>query len=269
MCARFVSIESSGAIAEYFRGDPDLSDDVAYWQPRYNLTPTQMVRVVVCHDVWSAPKVELMRWGMLPRWQRNAGRTTPLINARLETAAQKPSFREAFAKRRCIVAMTGFYEWTDANLDGPHSQSPRTAAGRPRRQPHLIRPRTDLMLAVAGIWNRASDETPATVAILTTAANDDMRSLHDRMPVLLEADGWEDYLDPELNDVATIGSMLGPIREGQLIHYPVSTEVNSVRAEGPHLLRSLEELKGSAGRSGSDDLGATRTPQLFSDEFGG
>jgi putative SOS response-associated peptidase YedK len=268
MCGRFVSIESSASIAQYFHADSDLSDELKDWQPRYNIAPTQMARVVLRHEPQSAPKVESLQWGLIPRWQRKQGRPTPLINARVETAAEKPSFREAFAHRRCIVAMTGFYEWTDARTDISQRGPSQTASRRPQRQPHLITPHTGQMLAVAGIWNPASSETPATFAILTTAANDDMRSLHDRMPVLLEADGWEEWMDPEITDIAQIGSLLGPVPAGQLLHHPVRPEVNSVRAEGPQLLLSHDGSEAPLSGCGSDGLATPHTPQLFPDEFG-
>lgn len=269
MCGRFVSRESSGSIAEYFGADPVLSDELVGWQPLYNLAPTQMVRVVARSTDQAHPEIVVMRWGLVPRWQRPEVRGIPpktarsLINARAETAADKPSFREAYLQRRCIVAMTGFYEWTDGDNDGT-----RTTSGRRQRQPHLITPRTRPMLAVGGIWNPARDGVPATVAILTTAANGDMAQIHDRMPVLLEPEDWEQWMDSTLNDLGIIGSLVGPIRDGQLTHHRVSTDVNSVRAEGPRLLSRVPDPSTFPGPSGSHDFGATQTPQLFSDEFG-
>ncbi len=269
MCGRFVSLESSRSIAEYFGAVPVLSDELVGWQPRHNLAPTQMVRVIARHADQTHPEIAVMRWGLVPRWQRPERRGTPpttarsLINARAETAADKPSFREAYAQRRCIVGMTGFYEWTDGDTDGT-----RTTSGRRKRQPHLITPRAVPMLAVAGIWNPAHDGVPATVAILTTAANGDMAQLHDRMPVLLEPEDWEQWMDPTLKDLGIIGSLIGPIREGQLTHHRVSTDVNSVRAEGPRLLTRVQDPRTFPGPSGSHELGASQTPQLLSDEFG-
>jgi putative SOS response-associated peptidase YedK len=263
MCARFLSIESSQEIAEYFHVGLDLSDDVATWEPRFNLAPTNMVRVVACDRRLPTPQLTLMRWGIIPQWQRSGGRSTPLINARVETVSEKPSFRDAFTKRRCIVPMTGFYEWTEGSADGP-----LTASGKPKRQPHLITPRTLAMLAVAGIWNPPHDSRPACVAILTTSASADMSELHDRMPVLLNPEDWEDWMDPDLEDLVVLGAMVGPSVEGQLTHRPISTEVNSVRAEGPQLLNGRDESVAPADGSAGADLDASRTPQLFSDEFG-
>ncbi len=246
MCARFVSLESSGMIAEFFGAHPDLNEDLANWPPRYNVAPTQAIRVIMRETNDTPPAIDVMRWGLIPRWQRTDTRSAPLINARAETASEKPSFRDSFIHRRCVVAMTGFYEWTP---------------GTPKRQPHLIRPRTRAMLAVAGIWNPAHREFGPSVAILTTAANRDMARLHDRMPVLLDPDTWPVWLDPELEDVNVLAAMVSSVPDGQLQSSPVSTVVNSVRAEGPHLF-----LPPAAT---SDHLRAPKPQQLFTDEFGG
>jgi putative SOS response-associated peptidase YedK len=245
MCARFVSLESSGMIAEYFGAHGDLDEELRHWPMRYNVAPTQSIRVLAQRAGTDAPTVNVMRWGIVPPWQRTQGPSQPLINARAETAWEKPSFRDAFSRRRCIVPMTGFYEWTP---------------GRPRRQPHLIRPSSMPLLAVAGIWNPPQREFGSSVAILTTAANRDMVQLHDRMPALLDPDSWSDWLNPAVDDTQMLLGMVASIAEGQLQSMPVGTQVNSVRAEGPHLL--------DPPSASSDDLAAPKAPQLFSDEFG-
>lgn len=259
MCARFVSVESSGVIASYFGAQPSLDDELDGWQPRYNIAPTQMVRVVARHSDQTDSKIEVMRWGLQPQWLRPGVRTAPLINARRETVANKPSFRDAYVRRRCIVAMTGFYEWTEGDSDGT-----RTTSGRLKKQPYLFTPLTYPMLAVAGIWHHAVDGSPASVAILTTAANSDMADLHDRMPVLLDPEHWEQWTDPTLHDLGIIGSLGGSVREGQLMVQRVSTDMNSVRAEGPHLLSRVQE---PGFVSGSHDFGSSQAPQLFPDQF--
>jgi putative SOS response-associated peptidase YedK len=245
MCARFVSVESSGMIAQYFGADGELDEELGNWTPRYNVAPTQLIRVITQPPDAAAPCLAVMRWGLVPRWQHSQKRAAPLINARAETAWEKPTFREAFSRRRCIVAMTGFYEWTP---------------GTPRRQPHLIRPRTTPMLAVAGIFNPPQGEFGPSVAILTTAANRDMVQLHDRMPSLLDKEIWSAWLDPEADDTHLLRTLVTTVTQGQLQSEPVSTEVNSVRAEGPQLMQPL--------RVPSDHLSSPAIPQLFPDEFG-
>ncbi len=256
MCGRFLSVESSAAISEYFGLPQEFDSELSSWEPRYNIAPTQVVRVVFQESGSQTARLTVMRWGLVPRWRPERTHSSVMINARAETAADKPSFREAFVARRCIVPMSGFYEWIPITSGQQHS-----ASSKRRRQPYLITPQRSPLLAVAGIWNPPEADTPATVALLTTSANADVVKLHDRMPVLLRRDDWQDWLDPELHDREVVASMMGPIAPQQLESRPVDPAVNSVGAEGPQLLAPW--LKAD-----STDLAASHAPQLFSDDFG-
>lgn len=171
-----------------------------------------------------------LRWGLVPSWAKDIAMGNRLINARAETAAEKPAFRRAFAARRCLLPAEGFYEWRGET--------------KGKRQPFFIRPR-DGMLAMAGlyeIWRdptRADDDPEAflwSTVILTTQAVDELGEIHDRMPMLVERDQWSQWLDPENHDAAALSSMLTPAVPGVLDVYPVSTEVNRVSNNGPHLI---------------------------------
>jgi putative SOS response-associated peptidase YedK len=256
VCGRFISVESSSRIAEYFGIAEELDPALSSWKPRYNVAPTQLVRCVL-HESGSAnPTVRALRWGLIPRWQPAKSQPSTIINARSETVADKPSFRESFAQRRCIVPMSGFYEWIQAT---PSQRS--IASGAPRRQPYLITPQKLPMLAVAGIWNPSAGETPASVALITRSANADLEEVHHRMPVLLNRDQWEEWLDPGLHDREILTAMMGPVAPQQLMCRAVNPAVNSVRAEGPELIAVWAQPV-------STDFAATHTPQLFPDDFG-
>jgi putative SOS response-associated peptidase YedK len=256
VCGRFISVESSARIAEYFGIHGELDAALSSWEPRYNIAPTQMVRCVLHELGTQGPSLQALRWGFVPRWQRATSPSSLMINARAETVAEKPSFREAFSRRRCIVPMSGFYEWVQSTQSARGVNS--TAR---RRQPYLISPRNLPMLAVAGIWNPAEAETPATVALLTTSANADVEDVHHRMPVLLGRGQWTQWLDPRQQDRDLLARMTGPVAPQQLHHRPVDPAVNSVRAQGPELVASWSEPV-------STDFASPHAPQLFPDDFG-
>ena len=161
-------------------------------------------------------------WGLVPRWAKEP---KGLINARAETVAEKPSFRDSFRRRRCLVPADGFYEWR--------------AAGQRRKQPYAIRFAGDELLAFAGIWDRwlgASGEELVTCALLTCPPNEAVARLHHRMPVVLPGEeAMATWLDPEA-DPAVLRSLLVPLPAERTVIYPVSSRVNNPRAEGPELL---------------------------------
>jgi putative SOS response-associated peptidase YedK len=207
--------------------DAEVRDAEPAFTPRYNVAPTDPLVTVLQRD--DGRVVERLRWGLIPSWAKKASEGARMINARAETVASSPAFRSAFARRRCIVPADGFYEWDRAGGT---------------KQPYLLRPPGDGVLAMAGIWSAWKD--PATglwvpsAAVITTAANAAMGVIHDRMPVLLPRDAWERWLDPAFADPGELQGLLVPAPDDVLVMVRVSKAVNNVRNDGPELVAPLE-----------------------------
>ena len=224
MCGRFVLSTPADAIAEEFSA---LLGGLAL-RPRYNIAPMQ--DIVAVRNLDGRRTLSLLRWGLIPFWAKDPKIAARMINARSETAAAKPAFRDALRKRRCIVPASGFYEW---KKEGSRNQPWyfHTGARSGARAPSL---------AIAAVWEswRAphkrderdqKDEHVETCCLLTTAANRVCSPVHDRMPVLLDAAAVERWLDPSTTDAATLGDLLVPAAESALVCHPVSIAVGSVR----------------------------------------
>jgi putative SOS response-associated peptidase YedK len=218
-------------VARIFDADDRVDPDDEWAKPRYNVAPTQPLMVVLQRGD-EGRVVEQQRWGLIPSFATSAKDGAKRINARAETVATSPAFRLSFAKRRCIVPADGFYEW-------------RRSGGA--RQPFLLHPPKDAVLAMAGLWSVWKD--PATgmwvpsAAVVTTAANRLVLSLHDRMPVLLPREAWDDWLDPDVDDRDYLLSLLVPAPDDVLAVTPVSSRVNDVRNEGPELLTPVQAVE--------------------------
>ena len=180
-----------------------------------------------------------MRWGLVPSWAKDRSGSARLINARAETVAVKPSFRSAFARRRCLIPADGYYEWRP--LGGREH-------GRPRKQPYYIHRADGQGMAFAGIyelWRDAAlpDDHPAarlwTAAIITTRATDDVGWVHDRMPMVVSPGHWDEWLDPAAGDADSLLTVIIPAASDGLETRPVSTAVNSVANDGPDLITPL------------------------------
>ena len=176
------------------------------------------------------------RWGLVPSWAKDMSIGNRMINARAETLAEKPSFRRAFAKRRSLVPADGYYEWYTAD-------EPPAAGGKPRKQPFFIRPKDGAALAMAGLhefWkDPATDSWLVSFTIITTSAEDSLGHIHDRMPLFVEPDGWDAWLDPAPRPTEELLELLTPAAPGLLDAYAVSTAVNNVRNNGPELVAPL------------------------------
>jgi putative SOS response-associated peptidase YedK len=195
-------------------------------------------------------ELRVVRWGLVPFWAKDVSIGSRLINARAETVSTKPAFRRAFARRRCLLPADGFYEW-QAPGDGPAGDAPR-----PRKQPYFIHRADGGVLAFAGIYELwrdkdAADDDPDawlwTAAIITTQAPDDLGRIHDRTPMVIEPARWADWLDPQQADEAALHALLAPAVAGALSSYPVSTEVNSVKHNGPGLIEPADPDPEPAG----------------------
>lgn len=217
MCSRYSLTSPSEAVRSYF-GAFDREE----FPPRYNIAPTQPVHIVR-RDSQGQTRLGLVRWGLIPSWVKDPGAFTTLINARAETAADKPSFRAAMRHRRCLVPTDGFYEWT-----GPKGA----------KRPHLIRPRGGGLMAMAGVfdhWLGADGSEIETMAILTVAANRTMRGLHDRMPALLERSEFGAWLDCTSGRADMAAALMRPARGDLLEIIEVSPKLNNPRNEGPQV----------------------------------
>lgn len=172
---------------------------------------------------------DLLRWGLVPHWAKDQSIGAKLNNARGETVAEKPSFRMAYKKRRCIVPAMGFYEWQA--IEGQ------------KKQPWYIHLKGDVPMAMGGLWESWTDpgtgEITRTFCIVTTAPNEVMKPIHDRMPVILPMDSWAAWLSPEA-DLNRIGPMIAPANSGAMEAWPVSRKVSSGREDGPELILPVD-----------------------------
>jgi len=236
MCGRYVSTAGPDRIAAYFDTVLPTEAVVESLGQNYNVAPTQDVYAVVATGEGTA-RVDAFHWGLIPSWAKDRKVASRMINARAETLAEKPAFRSLFAKKRCIVPMDGFFEWRPGAPDGP-----RNAKGLPLKQPLFIHRRDGEPLAVAALWTAWQDpDDPEgrflhSTTLITTAANDTMRPVHDRMPAILVPEHWEHWLDPANQDTASLSGLLdgGPVE--LLTMHPVTTDVNNVRNNRPGLI---------------------------------
>lgn len=221
MCGRYTLSVPAETIAQHFglEAVPDLA-------PRFNIAPTQAAPVVRLSTAHEAPVLEFLRWGLVPAWAKDASGAGRLINARAETAADKPSFRSALRHRRCLVPADGFYEW-------------RTEGGA--KQPYRIARPDGAPFAFAGLWERWTKgaEPLETFTILTTDANAALRPLHDRMPVILDPADYALWLDPTATDPALVQPLLVPAPDDLLTFDAVSRAVNSVARDDPALVQPI------------------------------
>lgn len=218
MCSRYSLTSPPDAVRQLFacRGEE-------HFPPRYNIAPTDPA-LIVRLGLRQTRELVLVRWGLIPPWVKDPREFATLINARAETAAEKPSFRGALRHRRCLVPTDGFYEWT----------------GRPgAKQPHLIRLKAGKPFALAGLWEHwlgADGSELETMAILTTSANDDMAGIHDRMPVILGPAEYERWLDCRPGTADHVVDLLGHPKNGLLEAIAVNPKLNNPRTEGPELI---------------------------------
>jgi putative SOS response-associated peptidase YedK len=217
MCSRYSLTSPPEAVRAYF-GTKNALD----FPPRYNIAPTQPV-LIVRRDHAGNREQHLVRWGLIPSWVKDPREFTTIINARSETASEKPSFRGSLRHRRCLVPATGFYEWT----------------GKPgQKRPHLFRPRDGGLFALAGLaehWVGADGSELETMAILTTSANATMGPIHDRMPVIIAPEHFDVWLDCTTGTSKFAETLLMPPPASLLEIVDVNPRLNNPRNEGPDL----------------------------------
>ena len=222
MCGRFTQERPASEFAEIFGAEP-LVDDAG---GHYNVAPTDEACVVVQRDDRRA--VTAYRWGLIPHWATDAKIGSRMINARAETITASPAFRDALVRKRCLVPVDSFYEWKKEGTV---------------RQPYRVVQRDGRPLALAGLWSGwrdpASETVRRTFTIITTTPNEALADLHDRMPVIVDEDAWDRWLDPKPADPGELMGLLAPNETVDLEIYAVIRAVNDVRRDGPELIERL------------------------------
>jgi putative SOS response-associated peptidase YedK len=223
MCGRFVQYSAPVVYASQF-----ALDSICQATPGYNVAPTQPVLAIRRTEEGKRELVPL-RWGLVPSWSKGPDSRYSMINARAETVNSKPAYRNAFKHRRCIIPTEGFYEWK---------------GGKGGKSPYLIRREDSAPFAMAGLWERwRSEEGEAleSCTIIVTDANELVRDIHDRMPVILAREDYEGWLDPNNKDFERLQAILTPANPERWTMHPVSRQVNSPRNDGPELLEVAEQ----------------------------
>ncbi len=216
MCGRFTQAHSAEAIAQAF----DL-DELPDWQPRYNIAPTQQIPAIVAPHHFKT-----LRWGLIPAWAKDLTIGAKLINARAETVSDKPSFRDAFKRRRCLIVADGYYEW-------------KKQTGK--KQPFYFQLQTREPFAFAGLWERWNSpdgEALETCTIITTEANELAATVHDRMPVILNSEDYDRWLDPTFESAR---SLLHSYPSQAMQTYAVSPSVNRPAHDAPDCIAKIGE----------------------------
>ena len=224
MCGRFVSKAKKEEIEKEFKVKIGESDFAA---PRYNIAPTQIITAIT--EIKNLREVSLFKWGLVPHWAKDESIGNKLINARAETLQEKPSFRDAFRSRRCIVPASGFYEWQ------------KTAKGA--KQPFYFYLKEKEVFGFAGLWeewlDKQTGELTETCTIITTEANEVLKPIHDRMPVILKNGDYDFWLDEKAKDTSKLQNLLVPYSAKEMDSHTVSRNVNNPSANSEELIAPL------------------------------
>jgi len=227
MCGRFVSKAKKAEIEKEFMveiGDDDLI------APRYNIAPTQMIAAIT--EIENLREVSLFKWGLIPKWAKDDSIGSKLINARAETVREKPSFREAFRSHRCIIPASGFYEWQ------------KTAKGA--KQPFYFYVKEKEVFGFAGLWeewlDKQTGELTETCTIITTEANDVLKLVHDRMPVILKSENYRQWLDPKEKNTDRLQKLLASYPPEQMDSHAVSRAVNITSSDSAELIAPVNSI---------------------------
>jgi len=245
VCGRYVTVSSPALLAERFHVTEIRPPAL---EPSYNVAPRADVPVVA--ERHGERVLDVLRWGLIPSWAKDAKIGDRMINARSDRILTSNAYKRPFEKRRCIVPADGFYEWEKIEVAGAHNAVPPAPKGRsgPRKQPWFIHRRDGEPLAFAGLWESWRDPEVAdpdaprlrTCVIITTDANEVLAPVHDRMPVVLPESAWSTWLDTENRDVVKLHELLVPSPANELEMWPVSTLVNKADNNGPELVVAVE-----------------------------
>ncbi len=227
MCGRFVSKAEKAKIEKEFKvkiGDDKLA------APRYNIAPTQMIDAIA--EIENAREILSFKWGLIPSWAKDDSIGSKLINARAETLREKPSFRDAFRSRRCIIPASGFYEWQKTST-GP-------------KQPFYFYLKEKEVFGFAGLWeewlDKQTGEMTETCTIITTEANEVLKPVHDRMPVILKNSDYDFWLDKKVKDTNKLQNLLVPFPAEEMDSHAVSRAVNIATADSAELVVPVNSL---------------------------
>ena len=221
MCGRYSLHANPGVIALAFKLGVAID-----WSARYNITPSSRI-VIVREDAAAGRVAALIKWGLIPGWAKDQTIGNKLANARGETVDEKPSFRNAFKRSRCLIPASGFYEW-------------KTVAGR--KQPYYMHPVGAPLFAIAGITERwqGPEGVVETCAIITTGPNGVMRNIHDRMPVILSAEDHDAWLDPRNHSITGLKQLIKPCADSTMAAHAVSARVNAPKNDDAGLIDPLD-----------------------------
>ena len=221
MCGRFALGYQVEDVAEYFGVAAPL-----YFEARCNIAPSQKIPAIILNDKRQR-ELRMFRWGLIPSWAKSPSIGSRLINARAETVAEKPAFRSAFKHRRCLIPVSGFYEWMREGN---------------RKHPYLIQMRDSGIFAFAGLWERWEHEGEVieSCTILTTTANDLVQRIHERMPVILEPENYTAWLDTGDSPAEALQTLLRPFPSDRMEMRPVSDAVNNPRNDSLECLAHPE-----------------------------
>ena len=231
MCGRYRLSRRKQVLEEHFDSVAEMEE----WEPRYNIAPTQPVPVIRQDPKRPLRELALLRWGLVPRWAKDASGAARMINARSETAGTKAAFADALKFRRCLVPADGFYEWQKMGKV---------------KQPYCFEINGGELFAFAGLWDRWNDARGTSLesfSILTTTPNAVAASVHDRMPVILDPDSYDLWLDPGMKDVATVSELLKPSDARLMRCYAVSDRINRVANDDEECVHPVQvaEVQGS------------------------
>jgi putative SOS response-associated peptidase YedK len=292
MCGRYASSRSPGDLIEEFEIEENELDPDPAPAAKFNIAPTDTVPVVL--ERLTAPdpastsdpaptgesdggedeaptravrRLRPLTWGLVPSWSKDRTGGARMINARAESLLEKPAYRKAALNRRCLVPADGWYEWQT-------SPTERDAKGKPRKQPFFVHPAQGRGLAFAGIYefwrdpDLHADDPQAwliTFAVITTAAEPGLDVIHDRMPLVLPADRWAAWLDPQLRDQDAVRALIVPPAPGRFAAVPVTNRVNSVRNDGPELVEPApaDQLIGVLDPATGELIGGAAAEPLF------
>ena len=228
MCGRYAANRDTGTLTEVFN-IKKLPEQIL--EPNYNISPTTN-SYVVTQDINEERILNVMSWGLIPAWAKDNSMMAKMINARFETVEEKPSFRSACVKRRCIIPMDGYYEWF------------RPEDPKEKKQPYFIKAKDKPLLAVAGIyetWKKPSKENEilTTFSVITTDAKLGLETIHDRMPVIVPDKNWTAWLDPNFQNRDEIKRLIVMPPQGYFEYFKVGFEVNNARNNGPELMKAI------------------------------
>ncbi|MFI0355461.1 SOS response-associated peptidase [Actinomadura sp. 9N407] len=281
MCGRYATARARQELLDEFQVQLDATEDDL--EPDYNVAPTKQVPAILTRvpkpasdaataaakeagkdtgeeEAEAVRQLRTLRWGLVPSWAKDLSIGSRMINARMETVHEKASYKRPFARRRCLLPADGYFEWYavqdqgDEPPDDPAVEQKKAKKKKPQKQPFYIRPMDGSVMAMAGLyelWKSPEGEWVWTCTVITTDAPDDLGRIHDRMPMIVERERWDAWLDPALTDPDQVRGLLVPAMSGTMTAQPVSKAVNNVRNNGPELIKPLADGDSSGNHSDS------------------